>query len=81
MKGPISRYFQMIVGVIGAISSGALIVMSVKSGRAPGPGMAWWITDSGYSSATDPSQYWFMLFLFAVGLAGFAWLAWRAYRD
>ena len=81
MEDSARRYFKIVIGVIGAILSGTLIVMCLKSGVTPGPGMAWWVTDSNYAAVSHPSQYWFMLFLFVVGFVGFTWLAWHAYRS
>ena len=36
MQDTIRRYFKIIIGVIGALISGALIVSGLKSGSVPG---------------------------------------------
>lgn len=81
MEESIRRYFLIAIGVLGAILSATLIVTSLKTGKVPGPGLAWWVTDQGYSHASNPSQYGFMLFLFVACFAGFVWLAWHAWRN
>lgn len=80
MQEPFKRYFQISIGIIGAISSGVFIMLCLKSTSAPSPIRAAAIAGVTYQQATQPSQYWFILFLSGVTFAGFAWLAWHAYR-
>lgn len=81
MNDSIKRWFLVVIGVLGAISSGALIIASLKSGATPGPSLASWVTDTQYSLTAHPSQFGFMLFTYIAGFIGFCWLAWRSYRN
>lgn len=81
MNDSVKRWFLIVMGVLGAVLSGSLIVSSLTSGTTPGPSLAWWVTDTNYSSAAHPSQFGFMLFTYIVGLVGFGWLAWHSYRN
>lgn len=81
MNDSVKRWLLMVLGVLGAILCGALLVSSLASGTTPGPGFAWWATGTDFPSATHPSQFGFMLFMYAAGAVGFAWLAWHAYRN
>jgi hypothetical protein len=75
------RWLLVVAGVLGAVLCGFLITSAFISRTTPGPGLAWWVTDTNYSSAVRPSQFAFMVFMYVVGLVGFVWLAWRSYRS
>jgi hypothetical protein len=81
MNDSVKRWFLIVMGVLGAILCGVLIVWALTSGTTPGPGLAWWITDTNYSRAAHPSQFGFMLFMYIGGLVGFGWVAWHYYRN
>lgn len=78
MQDSIKRYFQIAIGIFGVIVSGAFIALCFKSGSAPlvaVPGYA------QYPAASQPSQFWFIVFFAGVACVGFAWLAWHAFRS
>jgi len=81
MRDTIGRYFKIFIGVIGALLSGALVTMGIKSGAVPGLGRAELVTGTMYHAASQASQFWFIILLWSVACAGFIWLAWFAYRD
>lgn len=81
MQDGIRRYFMIFFGVIGALLSGALIVSGLKSGSVPGFSRAGLVTGAMYHDASQASQFWFIIFFWAVACVGFIWLAWSAYRD
>jgi hypothetical protein len=78
MQDSIRRYFQIAIGIIGVVISGAFIVSCFKTGAAPlvpVPGYA------PYPEASQSSQFWFIVFFAGVACVGFAWLAWHAFRS
>jgi hypothetical protein len=81
MQDTVRRYFKIIIGVVGALVSGALIVSGLKSGSVPGLSRADLVTGTMYHDASQTSQFWFIIFFWSVACAGFIWLAWSAYRD
>ncbi len=81
MQDTIRRYFKIFIGVIGALLSGALIVSGLNRGAVPGFTRSDLVTGTMYRDATQASQFWFIIFLWAVACTGFIWLAWSAYRD
>lgn len=78
MQGTIRRYFKIFIGVIGALASGTLVVLGLKSGSIPGSTRADLIAGT---VCRDASQFWFMVVVWSVACAAFIWLAWSAYRD
>ncbi|WP_157798593.1 hypothetical protein [Dyella ginsengisoli] len=81
MQDIVRRYFKIFIGVIGALSSGAVIVSGLKSGYVPGFSRAALVTGTTYHGASQASQFWFIIFFWSVACVGFVWLAWSAYRD
>jgi hypothetical protein len=81
MQDSIMRYFKIFIGVVGAVLSGSLIVSGLKSGSVPGFSRASLVTGTVYHSASQASQFWFIIFFWLVACAGCIWLAWSAYRD
>ena len=78
MQDSIKRYFQIAIGILGVIISVAFIVSCFKSGSAS------LVAVSGYApypEASQPSQFWFIIFFAGIACIGFAWLAWHAYRS
>ena len=80
MQDSIKRYFLIFVGIVGMLSTGALVVGSLKDGSVPSPIFAAAVAGDAYLRASDASQFWFALFLYGAAFVGFAWIAWRAYR-
>lgn len=81
MQENIKRYFKICIGVIGAISSAALIVSGLKGGYLPGLTRASMVTGTTYHEASQSSQFWFLIFFWSAACVGFIWVAWSAYRD
>jgi hypothetical protein len=81
MQDIVRRYFKIFIGVVGALLSGALIVSGIKNGSTPGFSRTDLIAGTMYHGASQASQFWFIIFFWAVACAGFIWLAWSAYRD
>jgi hypothetical protein len=80
MQDSVKRWFLMLIGVAGSVLSCWLVVRSVKSGVAVLSPVGSLVT-GGYQRASQSSQYWFLIFMYCVAFAGFAWLAWHAYRN
>ena len=81
MQDTVKRYLKIVIGVTGALLSGAVIALGLKSGRVSGFSRTELVTGTMYRSASQASQFWFILFFWSVACAGFIWLAWSAYRD
>ena len=81
MQDSIKRVFQILIGVVGALLSGAFIVSCLKGGSAPSPIHVAMVAGVTYHRASQSSQFWLVLFLAGVACAGFAWFAWHAYRS
>jgi hypothetical protein len=80
MQDSVRRYFQICIGVLGALFSIGFIVSCLRGGTAPSLGRASAIAGVAYQRAAQPSQFWLILFLVGLACVGFVWLAWHAYR-
>jgi hypothetical protein len=81
MQDAVRRYFKIFIGVVGALLSGTLVILGLKSGAVPGFSRAELVSGTMYHDASHASQFWFIIFIWSVVCAGFIWLAWSAYRD
>jgi hypothetical protein len=81
MQEVFSRWFRIVIGVVGALSSGGLVVSGLRGGSMPDFGRASLALGRMYRVASEPSQFWFIVCFWIVACAGFVWLAWSAYRD
>ncbi|MDE2281103.1 MAG: hypothetical protein KGK06_03085 [Xanthomonadaceae bacterium] len=80
MQDSIKRYFLIFVGIAGMLSSGVLIVASLRRGTVLSPIYAAAVAGVAYQRASQASPFWFVLLLYGAAFVGFAWIAWRAYR-
>lgn len=81
MDDSIRRYVLIFIGIVGMLSSGALIVVCLKDGTVPSPIYAAMIAGHAYQRTSQASQFWFVIVLNGLAFVGFAWMAWRAYRN
>jgi len=76
----IVRYAAILLYTTGALLCGYLIIRAIWSGRTAGLIRASRMIGESYTAAESPSQFWFVVFLYAVAATVFAFLGWRSYR-
>lgn len=77
----IARWGWMMLGTLGALLSVRLVYRCLASGRALGPWRAGQILGDTYSASTHPAQFWCAVLMLSLLGAGFAFIAWRAWRS
>lgn len=80
MENNAQRHFKMLMGLAGALASAVVVARGLYSGNVPGFTRASQVIGDSYRQASQPSQFWFVIVFWAAACAGFAWLAWSAYR-
>ena len=74
------RIARAALPAVAAVLCAKVLVRSLSSGATIRPGRGSMITRGAIRVAEEPSQFWFMQCLLAVGVLAFAWLAWREFR-
>jgi hypothetical protein len=76
----ISRYFCIAFYTTGAMLFTYILISCISSGRISGFSRYSRIIGESYTSAANPSQFWFMIMFYAAGAVLFTFLAWRSYQ-
>ena len=76
----ISRYFGIALYATGALLFTYAVISTISSGKTSGLSRYSRMVGDSYTSTANPSQFWFVVIVYAVAAAVFGFLAWRSYH-